>query len=582
MSERQEKSVCAEQEPLGPRFPQRPDEVRLPRWKADLQAEMGMRTVLSFARACGLALALAAGGADRAARADDALPASRTPDQGVRIDLPPLPGAPQPPREDRPEARRSEEDNSRGGRLRAFWARRVRRVQATPADRSGGEEAPDAPSQPGGTEAAGGTDLTVPRAERGGQGAAQPTEAGQAQQQPAPSAAPAAPTPLYLNRAIGLEDAPVRVFGWLQNSFTGNANGTPADRSNFSVFPNRLANQWQGNQYYLAVENPLEADDMANLGFRFDTLFGNDWQFTKAYGLFDRAFHNNQFAGIDLPQIYGEMHLPVLTPGGLDIKGGRFYNPAGFEAVPAISRPMLSVPYTFNFTPFTFFGLFTTLHLTDRINLFNGAINGFDRWVDRHYKWGYIGGITYKSRDQKTNVTLIGVSAPDQLPRFPAADTPFVPTATTPPSPALAGRRNPFYGSSFRGYISLTLTHQWTDKLTEAAQSDHVFDPKIIGFSLNGASSSIAYHSLAHWFLYAFNDKVTGVWRSEVFFDPYGAATGSRSTFYEMTLGLPMKPKPWLWFRPEARYDWSQFTHPFSDGTRAGQLTLAFDVIVLF
>jgi hypothetical protein len=49
-----------------------------------------------------------------------------------------------------------------------------------------------------------------------------------------------------------------------------------------------------------------------------------------------------------------------------------------------------------------------------------------------------------------------------------------------------------------------------------------------------------------------------------------------------MTLGLIYKPRPWLWVRPEARYDWAQFAHPFSDGTRSSQLTLAIDVIVQF
>jgi hypothetical protein len=136
------------------------------------------------------------------------------------------------------------------------------------------------------------TDLTVPRAERGGTGT-EPTVVEKKEKEVAPSGAAAAPTPLYLNRALGLEDAPFRTYGWIENTFTGNANGTPGDRSNFSVFPNSLANQWQGNQYYFVVENPLEPDDMANLGFRVDTLFGNDWQFTKSYGLFDRAFPNN-------------------------------------------------------------------------------------------------------------------------------------------------------------------------------------------------------------------------------------------------------------------------------------------------
>ena len=138
---------------------------------------------------------------------------------------------------------------------------------------------------------------------------------------------------------------PTRYGGFVLLGIMGNANGTPLGLSNFSVFPNNLANQWHGNQYYLVVENPLEPDDMVNLGFRVDTLFGNDWQFTRDYGLFTGAFTQNQFAGLDLPQIYGEIHLPIMTPGGLEIKGGRFYSQAGFSAVPAISRPFITVPY---------------------------------------------------------------------------------------------------------------------------------------------------------------------------------------------------------------------------------------------
>ena len=100
------------------------------------------------------------------------------------------------------------------------------------------------------------------------------------------------------------------------------------------------------------VENPLESNvDYVNLGFRFDTLVGNDWQFSKSYGLFDRAFHDNTFGGVDLPQMYGSIHLPILTPLGMDVIGGRFYSPAGFESVMAVKRPLLSAPYFVQFHP---------------------------------------------------------------------------------------------------------------------------------------------------------------------------------------------------------------------------------------
>jgi hypothetical protein len=93
-----------------------------------------------------------------------------------------------------------------------------------------------------------------------------------------------------------------------------------------------------------------------------------------------------------------------------------------------------------------------------------------------------------------------------------------------------------------------------------------------------------SWYGYANWFLYTFDSdqKYTGVWRAEIFKDTKGTATDVADTYCEMTLGLVCKPKPWLWIRPEARYDWAQFTKPFSDRTPGSQLTLAIDVIVQF
>ena len=114
--------------------------------------------------------------------------------------------------------------------------------------------------------------------------------------------------------ALGIpENSGFRAFGWIQNSFTGNANG-PGNGPNFGVEPNALANQWMGNQYYLVVENPLEQNDSVNFGFRVDNMFGNDWQFNYMQGLFNSRLPPNHFAGLRPAQLYGERHLPILTP----------------------------------------------------------------------------------------------------------------------------------------------------------------------------------------------------------------------------------------------------------------------------
>ena len=119
-----------------------------------------------------------------------------------------------------------------------------------------------------------------------------------------------------LMQVLGIpEDAPFKIRGWIENSFTGNANGR-GNGINFGVNPNYKADQWMGNQYYLIVERPLKQEDKVNFGFRMDNMFGNDWRFTFMQGLFNRAFPNGWFPGYDMPQLFGEVHLPILTPGG--------------------------------------------------------------------------------------------------------------------------------------------------------------------------------------------------------------------------------------------------------------------------
>ncbi|AGA29801.1 outer membrane beta-barrel protein [Singulisphaera acidiphila] len=447
-------------------------------------------------------------------------------------------------------------------------------------DQRGPLTEPFSPSGSGGTANA--TDVALPRAERAG-GGGEPTEAEAAAETKPAEEAEVDDTKLLMN-ALGRADAPVKVYGWIQNSYTGNTNGVPPSATNFGVNPNFLANRWMGNQYYLIFENPLEQNDEINFGFRVDNLFGNDWQFNHMRGLFDSSFRLNHFAGYDPAQFYAEVHLPYLTKGGIDIKGGRFYTILGYEVVPATGRPLLSVPYMFNYgQPFTHFGMLSTLHLTDRVNVYNGAVNGWDRWINENYKWNYLGGVSWTSKNGKANLAISYIVGPNQYPNFPNSPQITFPGQTGVLKPNfLAGRRNLGYADNWRTTVTSVLSYKWTDKLTQVMETDQGFEGNIPGIGPGGTNQNASWQSFGNWFLYGFNDKLTGVWRSEVFRDNNGVRTGFADNFYEQTLGLIYKPKPWLWLRPEARYDWAQFTTPYNDGTRNSQFTLAIDAILLY
>ena len=78
------------------------------------------------------------------------------------------------------------------------------------------------------------------------------------------------------------------------------------------------------------------------------------------------------------------------------------------------------------------------------------------------------------------------------------------------------------------------------------------------------------------------NRTPTAVWRAEMFWDPNGAATGIHNNYFEMTAGIQYRPRDWLWFRPEIRYDTSFPNPAYNDQTVRNQLTLGFDVILLW
>jgi hypothetical protein len=227
--------------------------------------------------------------------------------------------------------------------------------------------------------------------------------------------------------------------------------------------------------------------------------------------------------------------------------------------------------------------MLSTLHLTDRVNVYNGAVNGWDRWINERYKWNYIGGVSWTSKNGKANLAISYIFGPNQYPNFPNSPQITFPGTTGVLRPNfLAGRRNFSYADNWRTMFTTVLSYKWTDKLTQVMETDEGFEDDIPGIGRGGTSSNASWQSFGNWFLYAFNDKLTGVWRSEVFRDNNGVRTGFADNFYEQTVGLIYKPKPWLWLRPEARYDWAQFTHPYNDGTRNSQLTLAIDAILLY
>ena len=189
-----------------------------------------------------------------------------------------------------------------------------------------------------------------------------------------------------------------------------------------------------------------------------------------------------------------------------------------------------------------------TAHVNDRLDVYYGQVNGPNRWIDTSYVWNSLVGLKWNSADSRTTILDYFRVGPDQLPYFPRR-TQF-PVPGFPPPPFMAGKRNVGYTHRPRYFHSFMISHHWTDRLTEAFENDFVIDVDSPGFGVDGTTHTTSIYGFVHWLLYDFNPEVMGFWRTELFADPFGAATGLADTYYEITVGCRYKPKSWLWIRP--------------------------------
>jgi hypothetical protein len=100
-------------------------------------------------------------------------------------------------------------------------------------------------------------------------------------------------------------------------------------------------------------------------GFRFATIYGENYRYTTAYGVasYQLLQHNFEF-GYDFPMVYGEIYLPKVAEGLL-IRFGRYISVPDIEAQLAPNNYMYSHSMTYAYDNFTNTGIIGTLQATN-------------------------------------------------------------------------------------------------------------------------------------------------------------------------------------------------------------------------
>jgi putative OmpL-like beta-barrel porin-2 len=376
-----------------------------------------------------------------------------------------------------------------------------------------------------------------------------------------------------------LEPSGTQIYGWIQQGFAGNPD-SPRDRVNFGTNLGWRSNDYRLNQAYVVLDNTLEHEDRLNIGYRVDFLVGHDAPFFVANGLLSdftgfnrgsglgvdgpKSFREPNRVGIDFPQFYLEAHFPgVITPGGVDVRAGKFYTLMGREVYPGADTDFYSRAYENIYaTPFTHTGVLATLHATATLDVIAGVVRGWDVFRDNNDMVSFHGGLVWNAPDKRYSWTTAWITGPEQ----------------------------PDDNRDYRSLVSSYLTAK-----LGPADAWVVSAGGHLAYESNGAVDAVTGRKHdAKWYGTTVNIFYTLApgWRLgtrlEWFRDEDGTRTaqlgrpGLAAHFFDFTLGVTYKPHRSVIIRPELRVDWSPDARPYNDRTSKVQLVPAVDLIVRF
>ena len=342
------------------------------------------------------------------------------------------------------------------------------------------------------------------------------------------------PTPAveenFLMDILGLRglfgDTGIRTLSWLEGGYTGASSGTGI----LSVQPrqNRFGNNFLLNQIGFSIQKPLEQDKF-NLGFMVRYFAGADAALGAAKGGIGYPPDNPRF-GQDFRDLYLSAHFPILTDRGVDFQIGRMNTIIGYNGFLAPYRPFYSSDYQFFYSQDgAFTGFLTTVHASDRLDIWNGMTLGANTFfVNRSaHSYCYIGQVNYwLQEERKTRLTGSVYLGPDAI--FAA--------------PGLAG--------NFVTMVETRLQQNWTDRFTQVVQNN-------MGWDANTPVGTGAWYGVYLLNLFHMTPKLDLNSRAEWFDDVRGTRTGVATNYEEVTLGVNWHPVKYIEFRPEIRGDFA-------------------------
>ena len=174
-----------------------------------------------------------------------------------------------------------------------------------------------------------------------------------------------------------MNDNHIQIYGWV-NPGANISTNTTKPGGNWPAAYSFTPNTVQLDQAVIYVERLPDTvqKDHVDWGFRISGIYGENYRYTTAYGLFsNQLLKNNSYNGYDMPMMYGEVFIPQLLEGLL-IRVGRFISIPDTEAQLAPNNYMYSHSMTYAYDNYTNTGIMSTLAINKNIQAQLGVTVG--------------------------------------------------------------------------------------------------------------------------------------------------------------------------------------------------------------
>lgn len=371
--------------------------------------------------------------------------------------------------------------------------------------------------------------------------------------------------------ALGAENHRAKLYGWIAPGLDFSTSGKTNAPEVYDATPNRL----ELNQSLLVYERLPDTVQTKKFdwGYHFTGLFGTDYRYTTAKGIFSKQLlkHNRQY-GADVPIEYVDLYYPGVAKG-MNIRVGRFISVPGIEAQLAPNNYIFSHSILYYIDPFTDTGVITTVKLSDRWLVQGGIIAGHDvaPWTSDAKASG-TACVDYTSKDVNNNVYVCanGINsakfAYDNVQQFDAT---------------WYHRFSKTWHVASEGWFMYQ-----RDVPNTGAQVVH---PAFVQSGVSGAQCyglvarcTAPEYAIENYVEHEVNSKLIVSFRTELVDDKKGQRTGYATKYTDNTLSAARYFGSTVMLRPELRFDHAYDVKAFDFGRDRSQFTVASDLIYRF